>query len=211
MINKIDHIQSSIDNAINLKSKLDSKTLSIDGWTSIRIKHLLNNILEIPGSNYLEIGTFRGATFTSALFNNSLNSAYAIDNWSEFKTPGDLAKKEFLKNTKDLNFTYFEEDCWKVDLSKIAHKINVYLYDGAHTYQDQYNALTYYYPILDNEFIFMVDDFDPSPNWEQVEKGTRDSIKDLNLKILYENHLKSNSKNDSKTWWGGFYVSILQK
>ncbi len=167
--------------------------------------------MELPAINYLEIGTFQGATFVSALYKNNLNSAYAIDNWSEFQTPGNLAKIAFLENTKDLNFTYFEENCWKLDLSKIKHKINVYLYDGGHTYQDQYNALTYYYPILDDEFIFMVDDFDPAHNWEQVEKGTRDSIKDLNLKIIYENHLKSNAKNDSTMWWGGFFVSLLKK
>lgn len=210
-MDKIKHIENSISKAILGISKLDEKTLSISGWTSNRIKHLLNNIMELPDINYLEIGTFQGATFTSALYNNNLKSAYAIDNWSEFKTPDNLARKAFLENTKDLKFTYFENDCWKLDLSQIKNKINVYLYDGAHTYEDQYNALKYYYDILDDEFIFIVDDFDPAPNWEQVERGTRDSIRDLNLKILYENHLKSNSKNDANTWWGGYFVSILKK
>lgn len=208
---KIEHIEKSIENAIKGISKLDEKTLGIQGWTSVRIKHLLNNIMELPNTNYLEIGTFRGSTFCSALFGNELESSYAIDNWSEFKTPGDLAKKAFLENTKDFNFNYFEKDCWELDTSKIQDKINVYLYDGAHTYDDQYNALKYYYPVLDDEFIFMVDDFDPTGIWERVERGTRDSIRDLDLEIVYENHLKADRKNDPNTWWGGFYISILRK
>jgi len=209
-MDKIKHIENSINKAINETSKLDNNILNIFGYTSNKIRHLLNNILELENSNYLEIGTHQGSTFAAALYKNNLNSAYAIDNWTEFNKDNSV-KTNFLKNTELFNFTMIEENCWKLDLNKINNKINIYPNDGPHTYNYHYNALTYYYSVLNNEFIFMVDDFDPSPNWEQVERATRDAIKDLNLKIIYEKHLKSNVKNDSNLWWGGFYISILSK
>lgn len=209
-MNKIDHIQNSIENAKLEKSKLTDKILSMEGFSSKKIRHLLNNLLNFDRARYLEIGTYKGSTFASALYKNPIEIAYAIDNWTEFSNWGN-PKAEFLKNTDGLKFEFFEEDCYRLDLNKIKSPINVYLYDGAHTYESQFKALEYFYPILDDEFIFIVDDFDPVPNWYQVEKGTRDSIEKLNLKTLFEEHLKSEGRNDPNTWWNGYFVSLLKK
>jgi hypothetical protein len=204
------HVSKCIISANMKKSKITTKELQISGFTSVKIRHLLNNLLELPNTNYLEIGTFKGSTFVSALYKNNIKNAYAIDNWSEFQEYGEI-KEEFLENTKNLNFTFIEEDCFKLDLSQIKEKINIYLYDGEHRYEDQYKALEYYYSILDDVFIFIVDDFDPFEGWEGVEKGTKDSIKDLKLRIIFDQHLKSNGRNDGKSWWNGYYIAVLKK
>jgi hypothetical protein len=52
---------------------------------------------------------------------------------------------------------------WKVDLSSIG-KFNVYL-DGDHSELDHFKALKYYIDNLDDEFIFICDDF----NWANVQ------------------------------------------
>jgi hypothetical protein len=45
-----------------------------------------------------------------------------------------------------------------------------------------------------------------------VEKGTRDSIKDLNLKAVYEKtFLSSGIGNDVNAWWNGYYIGLLKK
>jgi hypothetical protein len=194
-------------------SNINKSTLNVPGFSSPKIKHLLNNLVNNE-TNYLEIGVFKGSTFVAALSNNTPNSAYAIDNWSEFNDYGNI-KEEFLENTKNSNlpsFKFTESDCFKFDLSIIDNKINMFFFDGEHTYESHYNALKYYLPVLDDTFIFIVDDFDPyDNNWAAVEKGTRDSIKDLNLTTIYENHIHSSGRNDSQTWWNGLYVSILAK
>ena len=59
------------------------------------------------------------------------------------------------------------------------------MYDGCHSYNSHYNALTYYISVLDDLFIFIVDDW----NIPRVRDATYRSIKDLNLKILYEREI----------------------
>ena len=211
-MNKIKHIVRSISSAEIGISKLNDSVLSIPGSTGIKIKHLLNNIVNFENSNYLEIGLNQGATLTAALFGNNLNRAYGIE-VSEVYIKQILSYKKIF----NISFEFLNEDCFRLDLSRIKNKINVYLYDGEHTYEDQYRALEYYYSVLDDEFIFMVDDWlneeDRSYHkWKQVPETTRTSIKNLNLKILFEQH-KERSKKDfqQNAWWGGFWISLLKK
>lgn len=210
----IDHIKQSINNAIKNKSKLNDDILNCGGFSSNKIRHLLNNVLDYPNLNYLEIGVFMGSTFVSSLYQNNINNAYAIDNWSEFNEYGDIKKifNDTCKKFNIENYKFFETDCYKFDLNNITEKINVYFYDGNHDELNQYKALKYYYPILADEFIFMVDDFDPyDTKWMEVERGTRHAIRDLNLEILYEKHLCSVGRNNASSWWNGFYISYLKK
>ena len=88
------------------------------------------------------------------------------------------------------------------------------MYDGNHTNESHYKALLHYYNCLDDVFIFIVDDW----NWQDVRDGTINSIKKLNLKVLYEKEIRL-TWDDShtcqpqarNTWWNGIYVAILQK
>ena len=77
------------------------------------------------------------------------------------------------------------------------------MYDGAHTYKDHYKSLVNFYEIFDDEFIFIVDDW----NWIQVRDGTYDAIEKLklNIKFFYEN------REINYTWHNGIGVFILSK
>jgi hypothetical protein len=88
------------------------------------------------------------------------------------------------------------------------------MYDGNHTNDSHYRALSHYYECLDDVFIFIVDDW----NWKDVRDGTINSIQNLNLKVLYENEIRltwddshTPQPEASNTWWNGIYVAILQK
>ena len=211
-MDKIDHIKQSLRNAERRESKLNELVVMTPGQTGLKVRHLLNNICDFEGCNYLEIGINRGATLTSSLYNNPINDAYAIE-------ITDINNKEILSHKDKFNvkFEYINEDCFKVDLSKFKNKINVYLYDGDHSYASHYKALEYFYPILDDEFIYLVDDWvgNLSPyyeEWKQVSDATYDAIEKLNLKILFERHkMKSILDKQEDAWWGGFWVSLLKK
>ena len=76
----IQHIESAIKNAENNYSKLPNDILDIDGFSGNKTRHLYNNICNIPDINYLEIGTYMGSTFISAMYQNSIRGI-AVDNW----------------------------------------------------------------------------------------------------------------------------------
>jgi hypothetical protein len=204
----VQHIEESIANAIEGKSKLIPEILGINGMSSSRNRHLLNNIVSGIEGCYLEIGIWKGSTFISALYKNS-NFGYSIDDWS-----GDVVKEDvrtsFLINTTDFgidNFKLIEKDCFTVDITSIESKINIFFYDGEHSRALTRESLVYFYNVLDNEFVFIVDDYD----WQEVQLGVMDGIKKTNLEIVYEKHLKSDCMNDAETWWNGIGIFILRK
>ena len=85
------------------------------------------------------------------------------------------------------------------------------MYDGYHSYENQYKALEYYYEILDDTFIFIVDDW----NWENIRNGTLNSIKDLNLKIIHKIEIRLTQDNqgtsDRNGYHNGLFIAVLQK
>ena len=92
-MNKQD-ILDAVNNALNHKSNLDEDVLSINGMSSPKVRHLINNICSISGiSHYLEVGTWRGSTLISAISNNkNIKMALGVDNFSQFVEPHPTTK-----------------------------------------------------------------------------------------------------------------------
>lgn len=200
----IDKIKKAITDADALTSKLNDEILAIQGMSSPRVRHLLNNLVS-KDDRYLEIGTWRGSTFISALFKNNPKFHLVIDNWSEFGGP----KNEFFDNCeKHLNDipNFIEADCFKLDNSEIKD-INIYFYDGGHTEKDQYDAIVYYYNCLADKFILIIDDY----NMDAVPRGTQNAIKEKNIKVRYETILPADFNGDTNKWWNGLYVAYCEK
>lgn len=200
----IEFLKNAIEMGNQEKSKLHPKTFNVPGFTSNKIRHLLNNIGELPNLNYLEVGVHKGATFVAANYENKMSSSIAIDNWCEFPEEG-FSKQEFIRHTNNLlvadSFKIYEQDCFTITKEQLPNPINCYLYDGCHSYESQMRSLTYFYPLLDDVFIFMVDDWD----WDDPKRGTRQAIADLKLNVLFEREL------GGKEWWNGFFVALLKK
>ena len=78
----IQKVEYSISNAERGISSLASEILKLEGMSSPKVRHLLNNLCALPGARYLEIGSYKGSTWISALYNNSstLISSTSIDN-----------------------------------------------------------------------------------------------------------------------------------
>lgn len=206
----INHVKDSINKAQNNISQLDNSILSIQGMSSRKVRHLLNNICTLNNSRYLEIGVWKGSTFISALYKNlkTISYAIAIDNWSEFSGP----KKEFIKNVERLipyeNYKFIEADCFKINLSQtFRDKINIYFYDGNHSVESQKKAFTYFNSILADEFIAIVDDYNDS----SVIKGTQLAFRELNYKIRFESILPAKFNGDKENWWDGLYIAVISK
>lgn len=208
-MNLSEHAQRAIENATQHKSKISNISVynDIKGMTSEKVQHLLNNLIDQSFVNYLEIGVYNGKSFFAAIDSSNFNSAVAIDNFSQIFHPhGNDPSNEFQKlfptyTANKNNVKFLNKDCWAVQPSEIPNKINVYFYDGNHSHECQYNSLKYYYEFLENEFIFVVDDWS-DPN---AKSGTNAAIKDLNLEILFEKELLGTD------WWADIKVLVLRK
>ena len=206
-----EHLEDSIVRAESLSSRIDDEVLQISGMSSPKVRHLLNNICSIPGINYLEVGVWKGSTFVSALYRNSINSAIAIDNWVEFGGP----KVEFAQNLKHFlkghNIKVIERYCFETNLSLFNEAIDVFLYDGRHDFESQRMAFHYFNPIFSEIFIAIVDDY----NWYPVEHGTQAAFAELGYNVLFEKHLRApfgrDVDNDTAYWWNGLYVALISK
>ena len=167
--------------------------------TSFKIRHFLNNLLGMDGARYLEVGVWKGATFVSALYNNNLEYAMAVD---DFSIGG---KADFLANTAGMDYTLFEGDAFEAE----PKPINIYLYDASKKVKDVYESLDYYYDYLTDEFIYIVDDY----NHPDARKGTDLAIKDLGLKVIYSRWLGEGEYREVNPgeWWLGLYVAVLKK
>jgi len=217
--NYIKNIKESFENALEYKSKLPSWILDLDGMSGKKYRHFINNLISsIYNPRYLEIGTWQGSTFCSAIFDNNV-VGYAVDNWSEFGGP----KEQFEKNVKkcieeskedlDLQTTFEENNFTDVEYLKIG-KYNVYLFDGPHTYEDQYNALSLASDALDNEYIYICDDW----NWQHLREATHKAIDELGIEVLYSIELLTSQEDyengishQNSDWHNGYYIGVMRK
>ena len=222
-MNYTDIIKQAVDNANNSISKLPQGILDLEGMSSNKTRHFLNNLISLQGNTarYLEIGVWKGSTTISALHKNNPEYHTAIDNFVQFNGP----RIEFQKNCRTFldyenRVNFLDVDCFGIDPVKDFNikNINTYLYDGEHSAASQYYAITHYYESLADEFILIVDDY----NWEEVQRGTQDAIKDKNIKVKYEVHLPANPVTvpgqwgpeifgDKALWWNGYYVAHCTK
>jgi precorrin-6B methylase 2 len=207
------HIERAFEKAQQGISKCSPELLAMDGMTGKKTRHLYNNLLDMSGARYLEIGIWLGSSTCSAVYKNNVTYAYAIDNWSEYGGP----KQQFQDNLERFGCTdkvkFIEHDFMKLDVSTFP-KFNIYLFDGGHEYEDHVMALWHMMDCLEDVFLFIVDDW----NWRNVRAATKFAIEQCDLTILHGLEIRMTT-DDTDTpshiakeeFWNGVCVLLLQK
>jgi len=203
----------SFQRALVNKHELPDWIVSMDGMSGKKYRFFVNNLISLLDSpRYLEIGSWSCSTACSAIHGNSL-SALCIDNWSEFGGP----KQTFVENiskAKSLScdYRFIEDDFRSIDFKDLGFNANVYLFDGPHNEQDQYDGIRLAIPSLQREFILIVDDY----NMHEVRSGTERAIRDCALSIqssievrttINGTHPLVHSQNSD--WHNGYYIAHL--
>lgn len=194
-------------------SKLDLEVLTMEGMSGKSFRTFINNLVDLTlDARYLEIGSWYGSTVCSAINGNRVK-ATCIDNWSEHN-----GREKFLENTnkfknENVDLTLIENSYQNVDYNTIG-KFNIYMFDGPHNEQDQYNGVALVQPALDDRYILIVDDY----NHERVRKGTQNALKDLKSKVLCEisvrtsdNDLQPSPACQHSDWHNGYYIALIEK
>lgn len=211
----VKHLHTCVAIGILQLVKLPESILNLEGMSSHGIRTLLNVLCRVSKGHYLEIGSWKGSTFISALYNNKNIHGTSIDFHQEFEpnhpfacTP-DLLRTICEKHlTNGEKYTLLSEDSFKIELPK--QPVDIYLYDGIHTYEGQYKALTYYYDCLQPFFYFICDDYSTL----EVEKATQQAMKDLDIEVVSEFKLFGNQTlpdHMTKGFWNGYYVAFCIK
>lgn len=208
-----------IDECLNLglkeESKLPEWVLDIEGMSGKCYRHFINNLSSrIKDCRYLEIGAWKGSTSASCGYGNQGISMDIVDNWSQFNPKGNV-KEIFEKNISRMKkdsgvekISIHNEDYKTVNLGE--KKFNLYFFDGPHKLKDQYDAINIFLDKMEEEFIFIVDDW----NWPMVSMGTDYAIKKNNLLIKKSIEIittESKQRYAKSSFHNGYAFFILQK
>ena len=186
----------------------------IPGLTSPKVQNFINSMCS-QADTYLEIGCYLGATACAALNNNKLD-AYFVDTWDEDikpyrddiqlpKNDKELFKENIRKFKGENNVNIFHCDMFDVDLSKIK-PIDIFFYDGPHGEDTIYKVFQYYYPVLSDTCLVIVDD----ANFLGVISSVNNALFNLNFTIIYS-RIINNMLEDKNSWWNGLYIIYLKK
>ena len=202
----------SVSNILVSSVNSDFKT-TVSGLSSPRIDKLLNELGKISTA-YLEIGCLSGRTFSSTIAGNKLN-AYAVDLWKEGVAAENgsiditVTKDDFVRNILpykgENKIKVFNCDFIDVDKSSIKN-IDLFLYDGDHSYESTKLAVEYFADTFAEECILIFDD----ANWDGVVNGAEAGIHKAGLTIQYEKKML-NGVEDEEMWWNGLYVVVVKK
>lgn len=182
----------------------------LQGMSGQRFRALLNKLAQIQISgSYLEIGTFKGSTACSALYQNQ-RSAILVDNWSEFGGPKMTAFNNLSKFCPESNIQFVESTFDKFYSTPFDNKIFLYFYDGGHSLEEQRMAVALIDSLHFDYLIFVVDDF----SWGTVKSGTIEGLKSLKSTIVKSWTIKPS--DDDKffrygEWHNGYFISLISK
>lgn len=213
-MNKLEQLKQIIDTALQGagKSKLTEEVInSVGGFTSPNIRHLMNNLGSIS-NHYAEFGTHCGSTLISTVYgNNNLKSAIGVDLFVLFNEDhnvrNDLFKhcERFIPN----QYKIVEKDFYTLTKEDLPDRIDLYLYDGGHSYEEQRKGITHIVPFLANEAIIIVDD----GVWEEPNRGTMKGLMESGLEITWltvlDNGIRSSCSDTG--WWNGIICCLVKK
>lgn len=210
-------VLNAINNSAIKSSNFTEETFDIDGFSSHRVRHLLNSICSNQGIKFLEIGSYLGSTFCAAIQNNNLE-AYAIDNWEtnsiqpykNIKTVEISSYDKFKENVKkykgNSKIRLINADCKNITLNDFHSKVNFVFYDGNHDYFEQLQSLEVIKNLVEDTFILILDD----ANFYGVVESAEEFVRKNNYKVLFEKKLLNEIESD-KMWWNGLYILIINK
>jgi hypothetical protein len=213
-------LQDAWFDAIAMNYKLPDSIRYMEGMSGKKYRYLINNLVgSIDDARYLEIGSWKGSTAASAIYGNKCK-ALCIDNWTEFLGN---SRKEDIRGAFETNvrnaagdtceFSYLDQDFRTVNYSAIG-KFNVYMFDGPHSEQDQYDGIAIAQPALDDTFILVVDDF----NGDGVRAGTTRAIKELNVEVIASIEIITRVDQEHPVislqysdWHNGYLIALVKK
>jgi hypothetical protein len=207
-------IWDAFRSSIALGNELPNHVMTLQGMSGRKYRRFVNMLVKAtPDAAYLEIGSWSGSTACAAIAGNRIRVT-CIDNWSQFEGP----REEFEKNVASVlgtqtDFRVIESDFRSINYRDLG-TFNIYLFDGPHEYQDQFDGIVIAQPALAQVYVLIVDDW----NWPGVRRGTDDALKALGTEVLYSIEIRTTQTDcrpmqcSQKTdWHNGYFFAACKK
>ena len=186
----------------------------VRGMSTENVRFMVNEIVKrcAAGGVYLEVGMFQGCSLLSAAYGNLGTRCIGIDDFSQFNegNKNELILKENLakfpdhKNIETYNQNY-QKAIESIFGKEPGLKVDVYYYDGEHSYENQMRGLEIILPHLADKCVILVDDI----NWTEVQTANDHFIQNNpGFKSILRIKTKANQSAD---WWNGFEVIVRGK
>lgn len=154
----------------DIKQEYREYLKQVRAMTGPGIVHILNETCSYIDEDkcYLEIGTHRGSTLIGASLNNKC-MFYGVDTFAGHNSPAEVAPfktveeglVDAISRLTNGNVKYFKDDYLNFlkDRKDVeGKKVEVYLYDGDHQFENQYLGLKHCVDVLADDAIVFVDD-----------------------------------------------------
>lgn len=217
------HADRAIARAEAGRSKLPSSVLELEGYSSPTVRHFLNNLCSFAAANYLEIGTWKGSTLVAAAYGNAGRftavddfSHCAVESGEDGRDAREKLRRVRRRFRRQCRVTFHEADCWSWKLlDRLPRAVNVYFYDGPHSFDDQYRAFAHFEPVLARRYVAVVDDW----NRPHVRQATRDALAQVGHRLVWEREMFTRGwfrqyltgAWEGVHWFNGLFVGVLEK
>lgn len=211
---QIETIKTCLNLALEGTSGIPKYSLEIPGMSGVVYRKFINNYIRtLEDPRYLEIGTFQGSTLCSAIGGIDIY-AIAVDNYSESyphytDTPEQNARTniEFTK-TENSHVQLLNQSFESFDPAKYG-PFNVYMYDGWHAEEAQYQGIVRAVDALTDVSLVIVDDWNDS---NEVQNGTYRGFEDGGLEVLYKIEvITGENPMFPSDWHNGYGIFLVKK
>ena len=181
-------------NILNIRNVPRMSTFAIGAIINFGVKRLQK------GQSFVNVGVWNGFTFLAGILNNPEKHCIGVDNFSELGGP----RKQFLdrfNKMKSKNHIFYDMDYEKYFSDQHTKKIGFYIYDGEHSYNNQFKGLKVAEPFLADEALVLIDD----TNLDAPRQATLDFVEQSEYKyqIIFDQRTYCNMH---PTFWNGLLL-----
>ncbi len=204
-IDLVQHANAAVELAMQGVSRLTPEVLALEGMSGTMTRHLYNNLCNLPGCRYLEVGCWKGSSTVAALYGNDATGT-AIDNWSQFDGPKDHFHRTVDSLLPPGQLHFIDADCWQaLDGELPGGPFLVYMYDGGHSFDDHRRAITHAAKHLERRCVVVIDDW----NVPHIREGTQAGLVDVGATVLGRREMFTDRNGDERGFWNGAAVFVL--
>lgn len=179
-----------------------SPVCRVPRMSTFAVAAIINRIVRsLPEDRcFVNVGCWNGFTFLSGMAGNPHKRCIGIDNFSHPNAPRQAFLDRF-ERFKGPNHVFHEMGFEQYFGGVHEGAIGFYIYDGGHTYNDQYEGLRRAEPYFADDCLILVDD----TNWDQVRQANLDFMghRPGQYELIFD---RRTHRNGHPTFWNGVMV-----